>query len=204
MTTSDGDVAVDCLPQMKPGSRGPASPRTTALALLAMGGLLLVAAIAEIWLGAKAEAVADRARPEMTDTGLAQHRSDFETAREALAGFRRDVLPALARSLGTTPEQLESALIRDYPASAKLLAEKDAIGPFAQNGLVNLERQQANFQEADSVPVSGLPGYAGGLASLVLAVTVVVSAASIYRQRANAVKPWPFAAISCRDRGSPR
>jgi hypothetical protein len=147
--------------------------------IMILGSVLAWSALAEFWVGLKAEHVSDLVRPELTDEGLSQHRADFETARQAVHGLSTEVLPAIAQGRGTTPERLRAQIDANYPAVGKLLAQESQIVPFAESSLVNLERQQANFQSADSAPAGWLPAYEGGvfdagLAALVLGIGVTL------------------------------
>ena len=170
--------------------------RLQAWVLGILGTLLFLAGLGELWVGRTAQNVVDLVQPEMTDEGLAQHRSDFETARATFAGVRDEVLPAVADALGGTPEQLEAEVASSYLDAGKLLAEVDEIVPFAQSSLENLERQQSNFEEADSVPISGAPGWSGGIVSTALAGALGGAALLVARgRRLLAVVPVAGAAI---------
>ncbi len=147
--------------------------RIFAWTLLALGAVLAVSSIAEFWVGRKAENVSDLVRPEMTDEGLAQHRADFELMRGALVGLERDVLPAAASALGSTPERIKADIAASYPAVAKLLAEQGAIIPFAESSLMNLERQQSRFENADSYPVGWAPGYSFAFVDFLVAAVII-------------------------------
>jgi hypothetical protein len=159
-----------------------------AFAVIVLGALLLAAGAAEVWVGRKAESVADLVRPEMTDAGLAQHRSDFETARAAVEGLQSDVLPAVAGALGVSEAALTAA-VQDYPAVARLMDDQDEIIPFAEQSLVNLERQQDNFEDADSLPLASLPGWAGGTVTILLACLLVGLGVWMFRVGAEG-RPW--------------
>jgi hypothetical protein len=163
-------------------------PRLAALAVLAMGIVLLVAGAMELWVGLKAERVADLVRPEMTDAGLARHRKDFESARNTVAGLTNEVLPSLARSLGVPTERLRGQIDAGYPAVAKLLAEQDQIVSFAEQSLSNLERRQRDFHHADALPVRSVPGYTGGVVDLALALGVIACGATLLRAHGGRAK----------------
>ena len=169
--------------------------RVSACAILAMGVLLAVAGALEWWVGVKAERTADLVRPDMTDAGLARHRQDFETARIVLVGLDKDVLPATAAGLGTTPARLRGQIDANYPAVAKLLAEKDLIVPFAELGVSNLERHQEQFQRADELPVTWLPGYALAFLNLALAAAVIASGIVLLRSRAERTRRAAFGVV---------
>lgn len=158
----------------------PASARrrhVAAAILLALAVVLGLAAAMEWSVGVRAERVSDLVRPELTDAGLASHRHDFEATKAALFALRDDVLPAIARSAGLLPDQLESEVSENYPATGKLLQEIDEIVPFAEQGVANLERNQDEFRNADAFPIAGLPSYS--LAILDLGLTLVLAIAGI-------------------------
>ncbi len=156
--------------------------RAFSLALIAMGVLLAAAASMELWVGIRAERVSDLVRPELTDAGLRQHRTDFETASAVVTGLDLEVLPAIANSLQVTPEQLFRQVETGYPAVGRLLNEREEIVTLAEAGLTNLERQQADFQRADRLPVSWLPGYSFALLNLVLAAAVITAGWMLYHR----------------------
>ena len=147
--------------------------RLPGAAVIVFGAILALSSVIELWVGVKAENVSDLVRPEMTDSGLAQHRADFESASRAVHGLNTEVLPALAQSAGITPANLRTLIDANYPSAAKFLASESQVIPFAESSLVNLERQQAHFQNADSAPTGWLPAYAEGVLDIVLAAIVL-------------------------------
>jgi hypothetical protein len=151
------------------------------VAILTVGAVLMAAAVAEVFDGMKAEAVSDLVRTEMTDEGLARHRADFESGRQAVVGLQADVLPAVAAGLRMTPGQLRAKIDVDYPSTARLLAREAEIVPFAESSIANLERQQERFEHADAMPVSWLPAYASGVITGVLAAVLMVAGVALVR-----------------------
>ena len=147
--------------------------RTLSWTVLGLGVVLALSAIAEFWVGLKAEHVSDLVRPEMTDSGLARHRADFALMRGVLVGLDQEVIPAIATGLNTTPARLRATIDANYPAVAKLLAEQGQIIPFAESSLANLERQQQRFENADSYPISSWPGYSFAFVDFAFAVVII-------------------------------
>lgn len=149
--------------------------RVAAAVLSTLGLLLMVAGGSEVFVAQRAARVADLVRPELTDEGLAQHRRDFETLSSVIDGLDSSVLPAVAKELRLSENELRGEITRSYPEVGQLLEQKDVLLPFAEQGLTNLERQQEDFQNADSLPPLGLPGYSGGLLNIVLGAGVFVT-----------------------------
>lgn len=149
--------------------------RVAAAVLSTLGLLLMVAGGSEVFVAQRAARVADLVRPELTDEGLAQHRRDFETLSAVIDGLDSSVLPAVAKELRMSESELRGEITRSYPEVGRLLEQKDVLLPFAEQGLTNLERQQEDFQNADSLPPRGLPGYSGGLLNIVLGAGVFVT-----------------------------
>jgi hypothetical protein len=159
------------------------------------GAVLLAAGAAELWVSTIASDVLDLVRPEMTDEGLAQHRSDLERARDTIDGITTEVLPAIAEESGVPEALLFAGLALEYPAVALVLAEQDEAVPFAERALTNLELQQGRFERADSMPAESLPVWANGawtvLLGAVLAAVAVVLVRGPMRQR-----KWAFLAAA--------
>jgi hypothetical protein len=147
--------------------------------------LLTLAGAAEIWVSSKAGHVADLVRPEMTEQGLAQHRADFETAKTAFVGVNEQLFPAVASQLGISESDFRNHVRTRYPAIGQMLAAQAEIIPFAEQSLLNLERQQDRFHRADALPASGLPGYAGGVADCLLGLSVAACALRLSRPRSR-------------------
>jgi hypothetical protein len=163
--------------------------------LLVMGLALAGAAGAELWFALKAEEVADLVRPEMTDAGLAAHRKDFETARTVFESLTTDVLPQVAALQGVPPGQFEAEIATKYPAVGQLLAQEPEIAAFAEQSLTNLERQQHNFQRADSLPGAGLPAYGSAVIDLLVAGVVIGAAVFFLRSSQPSQAAFLFIAL---------
>jgi hypothetical protein len=153
-----------------------------------MGVLLAAAGAAETWVGAIAEREADLVRHELSSEGLAQHRHDFQVARDTMHGLESEVLPAVAATLGVTDEALRARIAADYPAVDRLLVEQPELVALAEGGLANLEAQEERFENADALPTGFLPGWAGGAWSLILAAVVIVCGAVLLRAHAARVR----------------
>ncbi|MCA9830348.1 MAG: hypothetical protein R3B97_11325 [Dehalococcoidia bacterium] len=158
--------------QEAPGPYRRSSTLAGAVVLL-LGIGLLVAVACELWIGLKAEAVAGLVRHELGDEGLAQHRADYEQAKTVFVGMDDEVIPAAAAQIGADESQLRTLIDVGYPAVAKVIAEREELLPFAEAGLVNLERQQERFQRADSVPVPGLPAWSSAVLTFLLAAMLL-------------------------------
>ena len=91
-------------------------------------------------------------RPAFTEPGTAQLRTDFDTVQAMDEELEGEMLPALATQLKVSPTQLEELLGKEYPAfAAGLAALPESLPRF--DGLVGgIEANQANFNDADSIP----------------------------------------------------
>jgi hypothetical protein len=156
--------------------------------VIVMGILLAVAGIAEIWVGVVAEREADLVRHELSDEGLEQHRQDFEVARDTIHGLEDEVLPSVAATLGVTDAELRAQIAAGYPAVDRLLVEQPELLALAEGGLANLQAQQDAFQNADSLPAGSLPGWAGGVWSLILAAVVIACGAALLVARGTRLR----------------
>lgn len=130
--------------------------RAALLALLALGGFMVLAPLA---LGAPAKSADGEDVKDFASRGLtppaASAAHDASTALDALVEETGDrTLPQLARRRGVTESDLNQELERDFPAAAKLLAEWDVIGPRLSRlaGAVSVSVQ--DFRSARKMPIS--------------------------------------------------
>ena len=152
--------------------------------LLAVG--LLAAGGGELWVGFKAETVANLVRSELTDEGLAQHRADYEQARTVFEGLDDEVIPAAAAGVGIEEAQLRALVDVGYPDVASVISQRDELLAFAESGLTNLEQQQGRFERADSLPVPGLPAWTSSLLTLLLAAMLLSAGGLMFAGKAGA------------------
>lgn len=123
------------------------------------------------------EQATDLVRAEMTPDGLARHRADLDLARDAFDEFAGAAVPAFAAELGIPTAELERRISVNYPAVASILDadERDEAFRFADGIVSNLELHQRDFEDADAIPVGGLPMTTGAWVGAGLAVGLVVS-----------------------------
>ncbi len=154
-----------------------------AVPLIALGVLLALAAAMEWRVGVRAERVSDLVRPELTDEGLISHRQDFEATERALYALRDEVLPTIAESLGMSASQFDLQVSASYPAAGRLLDEVDEMLPFAEQVIINLEKNQDQFHSADDFPVAGVPSYGLAFLDIALAAVLILAGVALWRNQ---------------------
>ena len=160
------------------------------------GGITLIIAIVVGSTFARAddgERATDLVRPELTRSGLAQHRADFELSRNGVDQLYDEVFPAFAAQLGVSTDAFEQAVADQYPAIGKLqdpAVRADSFA-FADGIVTNLERHERDFADADAIPVSGLPMTAGPVIAVVVGAVLILAGAWALLRRGIV----PFAVI---------
>jgi hypothetical protein len=96
-------------------------------------------------------------RPVFTGTGIRQSQSDITTVNQFAAQFQTEAVPALAKQLNMTPDQLVAALNKQYPDVGKGLAQLPTSLPYFNHLVAGLAAQQTNFHQADAIPTKNLP-----------------------------------------------
>jgi hypothetical protein len=153
---------------------------------IASGAAIVIATIAvHSFSSADAgERSTDLVRSELTAQGLARHRADFDLTKAAVEQLYGQAFPAFAQRLGMTPTQFDQQVLPRYPAVAQFapVERRDAALRFAERVLMNLERHEQDFADADAIPVSWLPmSLAPWLAVLVGIVLVAAGAIVLVR-----------------------
>jgi len=146
------------------------------VAVLCGGAVLLAVVVAHTFDRADAgERATDLVRSELSDEGLAQHRTDFELATEAVDELYETVLPAFAGDVGLSEEDFSYRVEQRYPDVAALLpdARRGETRTFAEGILTNLEEHREDFEQADAIPLEGIPMTAGPWAGVGFAAILV-------------------------------
>jgi hypothetical protein len=127
-----------------------------------------------------AQRLTDRIRPAMTTQSLERLRREYDTGREAGTQLINQALPALASRLGETPEQLNASIQANYPDVAAGFQQFPVIAAKVGAVLTLFEKDQKEFQAADSIPTTWLPFTVGpwlmelvGLALVVLGLATL-------------------------------
>jgi hypothetical protein len=135
----------------------------------------------------QAQQLLDGARPIVAPPHLQQEfLAGLETARQTEQLLTGPGFALLARDLGETPARFQAQVATRWPAVARAQQQAPAIEAAATTILTNLERRQHDFQQADAIPVSGLP-LVSSIWILVVFGTFVVAAASWFLLRPGVV-----------------
>lgn len=170
--------------------------RRACTAVLVLLGLALGAGVASSGSLGKAQSgqrLLDGARPTLSDAGLRQLRSDFDTLDRGLAQTVDEVFPAIADDLGVTASTLQQLIVVRYPATAAFLERRSEVTDALGRTVSNLEANQADFRDADGLPAPGVPLIAAPIAAIVIGIALIGLAGWAWRRPA-ATGPWAVAA----------
>lgn len=155
--------------------------RITGVIAIALGvGLIAVPfALSLFSRTAAAERVTDRFRHMMSEEGLVELRTDFETVRGTGEELIGSLLPRLADDLGMSEDELSEFLQAEFPATATGVAEVPGVLTFVDPVIDTLEADAARFRAADSIPVGDVPLTVGPWVFLGLGIAFVVVGAVV-------------------------
>lgn len=106
---------------------------------------------------AAAERITDTFRSAMSPAGVASTRADYDTIARGRTQFTRDLVPALARDLKLSAPQFNAFVGSNFPAVPAAVATFPRINSFVGPYITTLERNREEFDDADSLPLLGLP-----------------------------------------------
>jgi hypothetical protein len=95
-------------------------------------------------------------KPEMKTATLAELRADLNSLGAADQAFSTQAVPTLATALGTTPAQLSATLATQFPATSTGLQAVPTLAAQFNHVLTALTDEQANFNQADSIPTASI------------------------------------------------
>jgi hypothetical protein len=96
-------------------------------------------------------------KPEMKTATLAELGADLNSLGAADQAFSTQAVPTLATALGTTPAQLSATLAQQFPATSTGLQAVPTVAAQFKQVLTALTDEQANFNQADSIPTASIP-----------------------------------------------
>lgn len=158
--------------------------RRIAAVVIAVTGLFLIAVPFALRLferAGDAEQVTERFRPMMSDEGLVQLRSDFETVKAGGTEFINDAIPRFADDLGMTDTEFAAFTEENFPNVATGVEQIPGIVDFVDPVLTTLEDDTEEFDSADSIPVGDIPITVGPWVFLGLGAALVAAGAVILR-----------------------
>ena len=128
------------------------------VALITGVGLLITPFALQLWdRTPAAERTFDRFDALMTEDGLRQARTIYDTTSAGGGELVNEAAPAFARQLGMTPGQFERFTEHHFPAVATGIAEIPSIAAFVAPIVDGLEQGADEFDSAQSIPGLGLP-----------------------------------------------
>lgn len=161
--------------------------KRVALGLVFMVGAFWLISTFALGYPAKTQAVdnlTNSFRPVFTNAGERQAKADITTVDSFAAGFQGQAVPALARQLKMTPDQLIAALGKQYPAVGTGVQQLPTILPYFNHLVDGLQAQQSNFQQADAIPAKNLPATTVHWLFVILgAVTIALAGLGLFRPR---------------------
>jgi hypothetical protein len=120
-------------------------------------GLLL--SVASVAVGFRAstsgERLLDGARPTMRDD-VAQLRADFDTLQRGTDQTVEELIPALARELGTSTAALTAQVRDEFPRLGELFERQAEVEEALGKTVTNLEAHAGDFRAADDLPAPGV------------------------------------------------
>jgi hypothetical protein len=96
-------------------------------------------------------------KPEMKTATLAELGADLKSLSAADQAFSTQAVPTLATALGTTPAQLSATLAQKFPATLTGMQAVPTVAAQFNQVLTALTDEQANFNDADSIPTASIP-----------------------------------------------
>jgi hypothetical protein len=166
--------------------------RRIALVLVLAAGVFWLASTFAYDYPAKTQAVdnlTNSFRPVFTDSGIEQSQSDITTINQFAAQFQTQAVPALAKQLNLTPDQLVEALSKQYPDVGKGIAQLPTSLPYFNHLVSGLAAEQNNFHQADAIPTRNLPATTVHWLFVILGIIAIAIAALglVFRRRLAAL-----------------
>jgi len=156
-----------------------------ALGLVLIVGLFWLVSTFALGYPAKTQAVGrltNSLRPVFTNAGEKQTATDIATINSFAAGFQTQAVPALAKQLNVSPQQLVAQLGKQFPAVGAGVSQLPTILPYFNKLVEGLQAQQKNFHEADAIPTRSLPPTAVHWLFVILgAVTIGLAGLGLFR-----------------------
>jgi hypothetical protein len=141
----------------RPGTRW--GTRIPAVIVMVVGVVLISVTVANnlFNVGPAFDDLTDGFRPALTAQALETVRADIASLQAAGEEFQTTVAPAMAESLGMTPEEFQAFVGEQYPGVADGMAALPQIVPTFSGLIDTLDQQTVLFASADAIPTSDVP-----------------------------------------------
>lgn len=128
--------------------------------LIILGGLALIVVpvVDHVWSGSPpAHAMINSFKPVMTTASMQVIQTDLQQLSAANHQLTTEAIPALAGQLHMTPAQLQQAMSTNFSAVATGVAAMPSILAHFDGFATLIRSQLVNFQQASTIPISGMP-----------------------------------------------
>lgn len=161
--------------------------RIVAVVAIVIGiGMLAVPFTTKLWDRTDgAEVTFDAMRGFVSEDGIALARQNFGTVKAGGTQFLQEVRPALAKQLGLSPAQFDRLVAQRYPDIARGAQSIPEYLQFVGPNIDALDAKRPEFEDADSLPLLGLPVSASPWLFVALGVLLVGSGAFALRTRSR-------------------
>jgi hypothetical protein len=153
--------------------------------VVALAGLVLIAVPFGLRLFDRAddaEDTTDRFRHMMSEEGLIELRSDFETVKAGGIELIEEAAPRFARDLGMTDEEFAAFLAENFPAVALAIEEIPGVIEFVDPVIGSLEEDAEEYRSADTIPLGDLPITVGPWVFLGLGAGLLILGVVLHRR----------------------
>jgi hypothetical protein len=133
--------------------------RIAAITAVVLGiGMLAVPFATDLWNRTDgAEVTFDAMRGLVSKDGIASARRDFGTVKDGGTQFLTQVRPGLARQLGLNQAQFDALVAQRYPDIARGAQQIPGYLQFVGPTIDALDAKRPQFENADKLPLLGLP-----------------------------------------------
>ena len=138
-----------------------------------------------------AEVTFDAMRGFVSEDGIALARQNFGTVKAGGTEFLAQARPALAQQLGVTPARFDRFLAERHPDVARGAKEIPSYLQFVGPNIDALDAKRPEFEDADDLPLLGLPISATPWLFVALGALLVATGAAALISR----RRWATAAI---------